>query len=438
MKAAKILTCIGLMLGMCLSMLLQTQLATAMPAISREFGTTAYYSWVYSGYLLASTVTLPLFGSFCDRFGYRRNYLIGGIVFLLGTLLSGLSPGMTGLILSRVLAGLGAGMLVPAAYGMIGTLFQKEQMRRVYGFAAVFQIINTGLGSLLGGFFATHFTWRLGLFLLLPPGLAGLLLVVLSSRENLRAKNTAPLRLGSALILIPALLITLLGLEKMSRSLSVFGLSLLFAGGALLAAFIIYERRSQAGLLPPEFMKNSRLRGLLYQVMLMGGILNSCMAYLPVYMTGRFSWTTETSGKALLIYIAAMGTASLLSSLLKKEAGRIISMGWISLLLGCGAGAVSYFTGKVGVFFCSLLLLGTGVGILTGTLLGVIQAQIESRQAGINSIAHLMRNLGGALGVSIMSLMLTGAGVILFAGVFVSSALALILHGSMVLKERKD
>lgn len=161
MKMIKVFTCIGLLLGMSISTLMQTQLTTAMPVISNEFGTTDYYSWVYTGYMLASSVTIPFFGWICERCGHRKNYIVGGLIFFIGILFSGLSNSMITLVLSRVVMGIGAGIVVPATYGIISTLFKKEDMRKVFGLMAIVQIINKGLGSVLGGVFSTYFTWRL-------------------------------------------------------------------------------------------------------------------------------------------------------------------------------------------------------------------------------------------------------------------------------------
>ncbi len=436
MKIRKILSCAGIMLGMSVSMLLQTQLTTAMPVISKEFGTTNYYSWVYSGYLLASTVTIPLFGRVCDRYGYRKNYLIGGLLFFSGTLFSGLSRNMNFLILSRVITGLGSGIVVPAAYGIIGGLFPKEQMRKVYGLLAVFQIFNTGLGSLLGGIFSTYFTWQFGLLIMLPFEFLGFMLVVLSIREDNRMNNDNPIGFRSAVLLVPALLVTMFGLEKCSNSLSVMNILLFLTGIALLTVFLIREQKTENGILPVEVVKNGRLRGLLFEVLLMGAVLNICFAYLPIHMVREFSWTTNRSGKVLLLYIVTMGIASIISSYVKKEPGRIICFGWGSFLIGCVTGIFSYFTHFVSLFLLANVLLGLGVGVLSGTLLGVIQAEIKLNRASTNGIAHLMRNMGGTLGVCALQISLLRGMGLLFAGLLAFAVIALSIQLFIVMKRR--
>jgi len=436
MKTRKILSCVGIMLGMSISMILQTQLTTAMPVISKEFGTTDYYSWVYSGYLLASTVTLPLFGRICYRYGYRKNYIVGGLLFFLGTLFGGLSRSMGALILSRVVAGFGSGIVVPAAYGIISSLFKREQMRKVFGFLAVFQIFNTGLGSVLGGVFSTHFTWRLGLLILLPFELLGVTLVVLTIRNDGQMKHDSAIGFRSAILLAPALLITMYGLEKCSDSLSTMNVVILLTGIVLLTIFVIREQKTENGILPAEVIKNGKLKGLLLEVLFMGAVLNICFAYLPTYMVREFAWTTNTSGKVLLLYILAMGMASIVSSFVKKESGKVISFGWGNALLGCVIGIASYFTHFVSLFLLSNVLLGIGVGVLAGTVLGTIQAEIEMNSASTNGIAHLMRNMGGTLGVCALQFSLTQGMGLLFAGLLVFGAIALSIQIFVVMKRR--
>lgn len=428
MKTRKNLSCIGIMLGMGISMLLQTQLSAAMPMISQEFGTTSYYSWVYSGYLLASTVTLPLFGRICDRYGYRRNYLIGGIIFFSGTIWSGLSQSMGALVLSRIVTGLGSGIIVPATYGMISALFPKEQMRKVFGFAAVFQIINSGIGSVLGGVFSTHFTWRIGLFILLPFELLGCLLVLLTMRKDGKVDQKASISLGSAIFLVLSLLITMYGLEKLSDSFNMYSGLILVTGLFLLVLFVLREQRIPNGILPADIVSNPQLKGLLIEVLLLGAVLNTCIAYLPTYMVREFGWTTSRSGSIMLIYIITMGIASIAASFLKKEAGQLILFGWCILVIGGFLGGVSFFSHTVSFLLLSAALLGIGVGILSSTVLGVIQEEVSVSSAGTNSIAHLMRNMGGTLSVSAFQITLTKSMGFLFPGFLLLGILALTIH----------
>lgn len=430
MKPKKFLSFIGIILGMSISMLVQTQLVTAMPIISEEFQTTKYYSLVYSSYLLASTVTLPLFGKISDRYGYRINYLAGGCLFGFGTLLSGFSKSMFTLIFSRVLSGLGSGIAVPSAYGILSCLFAKEQMRKVFGIFTVFQIINNGLGSVLGGYLSTHYTWRFGLFILVPFELVGLILVIMTIPPNHNLHTHTTIRFSSAFLMSLALLTTMLGLEKCSSSSSMklSHLLLLLGGILLLLLFLLWEQKIENGILPKEILDNKKLRALLLEILFLGAVLNICIAYLPTYMVKTFLWTTNTAGKMMVCYILAMGISSVAASFIKKDTQTLICFSWCIFLLGCLLGFYSYFKHSVLLFLICNLLLGVGVGILTGTLLGVIQSEIKSSYAGTNGIAHLLRNTGGTLGVCALQISLTRGMSFLFIGLIVFSFISLCIQ----------
>lgn len=245
MNTKKVSCCFGLTIGISMSMLLQTQLNAAMPSISNEFATTSFYSWVYSGYMLASSVTIPLFGSFCERYGYRQNYFIGGILFFWGTLGSALSPNMPMLVLFRVLTGFGAGIVVPATYGIISTLFEKKNMRMVFGFLTVIQIVNKGLGSVIGGYFSTHLNWRYGLLILVPLELVGAGLVFFFSDDNHKMKSDSPIRIRVACYLTSSLLLMMYGLEQMTNKFTMLNLVILLIGIISIVLIIVLEKKSE-------------------------------------------------------------------------------------------------------------------------------------------------------------------------------------------------
>jgi len=437
MRAKKIICIGGLMIGMCISMLLQTQLTTAMPAISEEFGTTSFYAWVYSGYMLASSVTIPFFGRICERYGYRQNYFVGGILFFLGTLGSALAPNMLSLVLFRVLTGFGAGIVIPATYGIIGTLFKKEDMRKVFGLLTVVQIVNKGLGSVLGGYFSTNFTWRYGLLILVPIELIGALVVVFSTNDKRQMKNDMSINIKSACFMTSALLITMYGLEMASNELSILNIIILLIGMACMIAYIIREHNVDDGILPKEIIKSRALKGLLLEVFLLGAVMNICFVYFPSYMVSIFTWTTGRAGIVLLIYIVTMGIASAAAAFIKKEAAVLINFSWIIFIAGAVLGYISFFTDRTILFYASNVILGLSVGVLSSVVLGDIQAKIEENSASTNGIAHLMRNIGSAIGVTAFSPCLSIAWLV-FPGLALIGVISATIQGMIVnRKERK-
>ncbi|MGL6199214.1 MAG: MFS transporter [Lachnospiraceae bacterium] len=436
MRTKKIICCGGLMIGMCISMLLQTQLTTAMPAISEEFGTTSFYAWIYSSYMLASSVTIPFFGRVCERYGYRQNYFVGGILFFLGTLGSALAPNMLLLVLFRILTGFGAGIVIPATYGIIGTLFKKEDMRKVFGLMTVVQIVNKGLGSVLGGYFSTNFTWRYGLLILVPIELIGALLVVFSTNDKQQMKNDMPISMKSACFMTSALLITMYGLEMASNQLSAVSIIILLIGLACMIAFIIREHRADDGILPKEIINSRALKGLLLEVFLLGAVMNICFVYFPLYMVSVFAWTTSRAGVVLLIYIVTMGIASAASAFIKEAAAALTKFSWILFIAGAVLGYTSFLANMTILFYASNVILGLSVGVLSSVVLGDIQVRIEGSSASTNGIAHLMRNIGSAIGVTAFSPCLSVSWLV-FPGLALIGVISATIQGLIVNRQER-
>lgn len=427
-KRRRIIAFIGVLLGMSNSMIMQTILTTSLPVISEEFKTVAYYSWVYSGYMLASTVTIPLFGKVCDKFGYRKNYLIGGMLFFLGTLGCGICNSMQTLVASRIIMGLGSGIVVPATYGILGVIFKKEEMTKVFAFIAIFQIINNGLGSFLGGLFTTYFTWRYGMFLLIPIEIIGFVVVLMTIEDNQNMKSDDILDIKGAIFFSISLLLIMYGLEKCSESLLNKNIVFLIAGLALLIICLLVDSKKEKGILPQEVKKSKVLRGLLLEVMLTGSILNICLAYLPTYMVRELSIDSSRTGKLLIIYLVTMGIASLGAACIKIDGIKLISYGWFSILIGGIFGFVSFLVYPFVFFIIATFFLGLGVGILSATVMGRMQKEISKNRASTNGLAHLIRNFGGTLGVAALQVSLLNGMKILFAAIFIIAVIAFLIQ----------
>jgi multidrug resistance protein len=272
----------GILLGMSASVLMQTLVATAMPTIAQEIGGMALYSWVFGAYMLASTITLPLFAKLADRFGRRPLYLGGMLVFLTGSLLAASSTSMLQLVGWRAVQGLGAGAVAPAALAAVGDLFDESRRGRVFGLLGLVQIMANLLGPALGGWITDQWSWRWGFWIVLPPGLLALLCAVCLPGQ---AEQHAPAeRLIGVLPLADMLCSTLLGLQALGPGHSAAGLGL--TPGA--CPGLIAWRCSGAGDLVPPPPAGPPSPGNIYCANLLPGILTyTTIAYLPPVQAGR-------------------------------------------------------------------------------------------------------------------------------------------------------
>src|SRR5688572_1787099 len=174
----------GILLGMLLGALEATVVGTAMPTVVAVLGGLNRYSWVFSAYLLTSTVTVPLWGKLSDLYGRRVLYQTGVGLFLLGSALSGLSQSMSQLIAFRALQGLGAGALLPLGLTIIADIFTFEQRARMQGLFSGVWGISSVIGPLIGGFITDHWSWRWVFFVNLPFGLVSALIIGLALPER--------------------------------------------------------------------------------------------------------------------------------------------------------------------------------------------------------------------------------------------------------------
>ena len=202
---------VGLMAGMFLAALDQTIVATALPTIVGELSGLDYYSWVVTAYLLSSTVCTPLYGKVSDIYGRRVTYQAAVLIFLLGSLLAGLSPSMLTLVLSRGVQGLGAGGVMALTFAVVGDIVSPRQRGRYMGYLGGIWAVASVIGPLLGGFIVDQTSWRWVFLINLPIG--GLAFVVISKALRLPVVSS-PTRLDveGAVLLVSGVSLLLLAL----------------------------------------------------------------------------------------------------------------------------------------------------------------------------------------------------------------------------------
>ena len=183
---------VAVMLAIFLAAIESTVVALAMPTVVASLGGLHVYSWVFSGYLLTQTVTMPLWGRFSDLYGRRPVYLVGLATFLAGSALSGTAQTMTQLIVFRMVQGLGAGSLLTLGYTIIGELFGLERRARLQGYLSGVWGVASMIGPPVGGLLTDHLSWRWVFFMNLPFGVVAMALVATAlSGEPRLGRRTA-------------------------------------------------------------------------------------------------------------------------------------------------------------------------------------------------------------------------------------------------------
>ncbi|HME91780.1 MAG TPA: MFS transporter, partial [Myxococcaceae bacterium] len=168
-----------------------TVVSTAMPTVIGDLGGIQHYSWVFTAYLLASTVTVPLYGKLADLYGRKPIMLFGIALFLIGSAASGVSRSMTQLIVFRTIQGLGAGSMQPIALTIAGDIFELEERSRIQGiFGAVWGVAGL-IGPMVGGLIVRYLSWHWVFYINVPFGIASAALLLVGLHEKVARKSHA-------------------------------------------------------------------------------------------------------------------------------------------------------------------------------------------------------------------------------------------------------
>ena len=244
------------MLAMFLAAVEGTIVATAMPSIVSSLGGFSLYSWVFSIYLLAEAVSIPIYGKLADIFGRKPVFLFGMTLFLLGTALCGLSNSMVQLILCRGLQGIGAGAVMPMATTMVSDLYTLRERPRVQGALSSVWAIASVIGPALGGFIVDQLTWHWVFFVNIPFGIASATILIIYLRENV-TRLQPQIDYAGAMILVIAIGALMMMLVQGGTAwawLSTPTLILAVTSGVSFGLFILQEKRAPEPLLPLDLM----------------------------------------------------------------------------------------------------------------------------------------------------------------------------------------
>lgn len=348
----------AILTGIAASALMQTMLSTAMPRIAVDLDAGDVYGWVFAAYLLTSTLPMPAFSHLADHRGRRTLFVWGIAGFMLGTAGAALASSGAFLVAARIVQGLGAAALVPAALGAIGDL-TGETRGRFFGTVGVVQVLANVIGPLLGGWFTDESGWRFGLWAIVP-------------------------------VCLVSMLAAFIGLPDEARS-------------SWLDAW-----RSLDLLEPVRRVKRDRqMRAIAWSALGVGAILMTTTAAVPLLIQGRLAGSATSSSGALIALMAGVGIGSALGG---RAAERIPALArrtsWIAIITGCvGLVVASLLHTSLAWISIVVGLTGLGVGTLTPILL--VQAQViggETAAARASTVVQLARNLGGAIGTALLGI----------------------------------
>jgi len=404
----------GLMLALTLAALDQNIVGTALPRIVSDLGGLAHLSWVVTAFLLASTVTTPLYGKLSDLYGRRPLFLVAITVFLLGSVLCGLARTMTELIFFRGIQGLGAGGLITLAQTTIADLVAPRERGRYQGiFSAVFTLASIA-GPLLGGLITDTLSWRWIFYLNLPVGIPALVLIAIGLPRSSRVVSHRIDYAGAALLAAGTTCLLLV----LSWGGSVYPWSspaILTLGLAAAVLFVLLagcERHAAEPVLPPHLFRNRVFVIAAGVLGLSSMALLSAVVFLPLYFQLVLGATPTHAGLMIAPLMLGAITASIAGGRLTSTTGHYKIIALVGLAGATGAYLALAWAAASGagavVFEAALVSLGLGLGLVMPTLTVAIQNAVEPRHMGVaTSAASFFRALGSALGVAVSGAIMT-------------------------------
>ncbi|MGE3619554.1 MAG: MDR family MFS transporter [Acidimicrobiia bacterium] len=403
----------GLMFGMVLGALDTTIVATALPTMVGDLGGLDHISWVVTAYLLTATITSPLYGKLGDLYGRRPLYQAAIAVFLVGSVLCGLAPGMGAMIAARALQGCGAGGLVVLSQAIIADVVSPRERGRYQGmFGAAFGAA-TVVGPLAGGFLTDHLSWRWVFYVNLPIGALALLVTGLVLPRSLRRPNVRVDLAGAALLSVAIASVVLVtswgGVEHAWGSPVIVGLGTLAVVTG--AAFVVVERRVPEPLLPLSLFRFRAFCLAGAVAVLLGVSMFGAINFLPLFVQVVNDVSATSSGVLLIPLMGGMVLTSVTTGNFVSRtghyrafpiAGTVVNVvGVVSVgLLGAASGRLASTV--------SLLLIGCAYGLTMQVMIVATQNEVPRSELGVaTSTINFFRSIGGALGVALIGAMFT-------------------------------
>ena len=408
LERRRVLVIIGaLLLGMLLAALDQTIVATALPTIAGDLHGLSHLSWVVTAYLLASTVSTPLWGKLGDMYGRKRFFQAAIVIFLIGSALSGFANSMIELIAFRAVQGLGGGGLIVGAQTIVGDVVAPRERGRYQGFFGATFGVASVLGPLIGGFFVDNLSWRWVFYINLPIGAVALVVTAAVLPSQLSTARHVIDYAGTALIGAAATCLVLLtSLGGTTYAWGSFPIILLGVLAVVcVAGFVAVERRAAEPVMPLHLFANRVFSSTSVIGFAVGFAMFGALAYLPQYMQVVRGVSPTLSGLRLLpmmlgLLLTSIGTGQLVSRWGRYKIFPMVGTAVMTVALFL----LSTMGTETSFWLVSLYLfvLGVGIGASMQVLVIAVQNAVDYSDLGAaTSGATFFRSIGGSFGTAV-------------------------------------
>lgn len=424
----------SLMLATSLVALDATIIATAASVIARDLGHFEQLPWLFSTYLLAQAVSVPIYGRLADVLGRKRMMLAGIALFLVGSVLCGLAWSMTTLIVARVIQGLGAGAVLPMSMTITSDVYTLEERARTQGYLASVWAVSSVVGPTLGGVFSEFVSWRWIFWINIPLSLLAAGMLWRSFRERPRETAREPIDyLGAALLTGGSTLLILGLLEGGTAWAWTSGTSVaIFAGAAaLLAAFTVSAARVSHPIFDLRLLRRRVIGASTAGSLVIGVVVMGLSTYVPVYAQNVLGTGPLVAGFALAALTLGWPlTASVAGRVYLRIGFRLTGLiGATLVLTGAGLTLLLGAGSEVWQVAAACFVIGAGMGLTAVPTLIAAQTSAGWHERGaVTGTNMFARSLGSAVGVAVFGAVVNANTVIAADGTPQGTGLAHAIH----------
>lgn len=405
----------AVMIAMFFSSLDQTVVSTAMPVIISDLKGFNLYAWVFTGYILASSVTVPLYGRLSDTYGRKPFYIFGFGVFMLGSAFSGQAHTIGMLIAARTVQGIGAGAMMSMPRATIGDIFNPRERGRWMGLIMGVFGLATIIGPTVGGWITDTFSWRWVFYINLPVAIVALIMVIYAL-PTVRTETRHHIDwLGSvtlAAFLVPALLGVTWGGSRYAWG-SWQEIALFAFAAVMLVLFLFNERRAEEPVIALSIFANRTFSSSMGVSLMVTMGMFSVMLFLPIYVQGVLGMSAQNSGYVMTPMMLSFIVASIIGGQLITRTGRYKAL---ILIGGAFMVAGALLLTRLSVqstwpdVIRDMVVMGLGIGSLMPAMSTIVQNLFPYKIMGtVNATQQMANSLGGAIASPILGTVLTGA-----------------------------
>ena len=396
---------IGIMLSTGLVAIDATIIATAVPSIVASLGGFAEFPWLFSVYLLAQAVTVPIYGKLADVFGRKPVMLFGIGLFLVGSVLCGFAWSMGALIAFRAVQGLGAGAVQPMSMTIVGDLYSLEERAKVQGYIASVWAVSSVVGPTLGGVFSEYVSWRWIFFVNIPLCLIAAATIGLRFHERVDRRRPRIDYAGAAVLTL-ALTLLILGLLEGGQAWawgSPQSIAVLGGGAVLLAVFVVIERRAADPVVPLQLLRNRLLVATNLVAACVGAVLLGLTSYVPTFAQDVLGTGPLVAGFALAALTLGWPISASLSGRVYLRIGirATALVGASVVVLGSALLLLLDESSSVFQVGATSFVIGLGMGFTAAPTLIAAQSAVQWQQRGVVTGSNMFfRSAGSAVGVA--------------------------------------